>query len=251
MLMSMRSRIEGARALAYYAAALMDLADHHPDVTQRRSHQARVDLLIPVIKAWSTEMAVEVASLGVQVHGGMGFVEETGAAQHLRDARITTIYEGTTGIQANDLIGRKFLRDRGQAMKDLAASIGAEIAALADHPHPQLAPIAAQLKAALGELQRASEWLLAEGSQQLVHAYAGAWPFLKLTGNVVCGYMLARSAAVAGRHLVAGTGDLAFYDAKVKTARFFADHVLTECAGLAQEVVAGGASVVALEDAQF
>ncbi len=251
MLMSMRSRIEGARALAYHAAALMDLAEHHPDPDRQRSHQARVDLLIPVIKAWSTEMSVEVASLGVQVHGGMGYVEETGAAQHLRDARITTIYEGTTGIQANDLVGRKFLRDRGQAMQDLAQSIGGELAAMTDHPYPQVRMIAERMQAALAELQRACEWLLHDGSQQLVHAYAGAWPFLKLTGNVVCGWMLARSAAVAGRHLVAGSGDLGFYDAKVKTARYFADHVLAECAGLAAQVIEGGASAVALDEAQF
>jgi alkylation response protein AidB-like acyl-CoA dehydrogenase len=251
MLMSMRARIEGARALAYYAAVRMDLAEHHPDPAERRALQARVDLLIPVIKGWSTEMAVEVASLGVQVHGGMGYVEETGAAQHLRDARITTIYEGTTGIQANDLIGRKFLRDKGQAMQLMQSEIAAEAAALADHPYPQVHTIAAPLQAALAELGRAADWILSAGAQDPVQVYAGAEPFLQLCGNVFCGFLLARSAAVAGRQLVAGTGDLSFYDAKVKTARFFAEHVLPQCSGLAQAIVAGGASVVALEEAQF
>jgi alkylation response protein AidB-like acyl-CoA dehydrogenase len=251
MLMHMRARIEGARALAYYAAVRMDLADQHPDAEVRRGHQSCVDVLIPVIKGWSTEMAVEVASLGIQVHGGMGYVEETGAAQHLRDARITTIYEGTTGIQANDLVGRKFLRDRGQAMRSLIGEIECELAGLTQHAHPQVRAIVAAEQAALGELKRAGLWVLAVGAERPVEAYAGAWPFLKLAGNVLCGFVMTRAAAVAAARIAAETGDLAFYDAKIKTARFFADHILSECGGLALEITEGGASVMALDEGQF
>ncbi len=251
MLMNMRARTEGARALAYYAGALMDLAEFHPDAQERKRHQARVDLLIPVVKGWSTEMAVDMASVGIQVHGGMGFVEETGAAQHLRDARITTIYEGTTGIQANDLIGRKFLRDRGAAMTALLAEMESEVTALQSHGDLNVQAIAARQLAAMHELGCAARWVLATGATQPAEVYAGAWPFLQLTGNVVCGYLMARSARVAADRLAAGEGDLLFYDAKVKTARFFADHVLTESVGLTQAITEGGDSVTALSEAQF
>ena len=251
MLMTMRARIEGARALAYWAGALMDLAEQHPDEAVRRRHQAQVDVLIPVVKGWSTEMAVEVASIGIQVHGGMGFVEETGAAQHLRDARITTIYEGTTGIQANDLVGRKFLRDRGHGLMSLLGEIECELAGMADLAYPALQAIVGREQAAVQDLKRAGQWVLSHGGSHPVQVYAGAWPFLKLAGNVLCGYMMARSAAVAAGKLAAGQGDLAFYDAKVKTARFFADHVLSECAGLVTAITEGGDSVVALSEEQF
>ena len=251
MLMNMRARIEGARALAYHAGALMDLAEQHPDADTRRRHQACVDLLIPVVKAWSTEMAIEVASLGIQVHGGMGYVEETGAAQHLRDARITTIYEGTTGIQANDLIGRKFIRDRGAAMQVLVGEIECELAGHAAGASPELQAIVVRQQHAVAELKRAGQWILEQAAAQPVPVYAGAWPFLKLTGNVLCGFMMTRAAAIAARHLADGDGDLPFYDAKLKTARFFADHILSECGGLAQTIIEGGDSVMALSESQF
>jgi 3-(methylthio)propanoyl-CoA dehydrogenase len=236
MLMLMKSQTEAMRALAYVVAATMDFAQKTGD----KKHQAFVDLMIPVVKGWSTETGIEIASLGVQVHGGMGFVEETGAAQYLRDARITTIYEGTTGIQAMDLVGRKIGRDGGASAKQWIAEVRKLDAELARYP---------EIRKALAEGLKAVE----ESVQFIVGAkdprvpFAGAVPFLKLMGIVAGGWQMSRAALAAEK----ASGDDSFHKAKIATARFYADHVLVQAPALANTVVNGAAGVLALSEDQF
>ncbi len=246
MLMSMRARIEAMRALAYVTAAAQDNAHHNPDETARRSAQAFAELMIPVVKGWSTESAVDIASLGVQVHGGMGFIEETGAAQHLRDARITTIYEGTTAIQANDLIGRKIAREQGATIKVVIADMRAACAQL----DGDLAAVGARQNAAVDALERAVSWIVAHFATDPKAAHAGAVPFLHLLGITAGGWQMGRSAVIARARIAAGDTD-PFWAAKLATTRFYADHVLTQAAGLAESIVAGAAGVLELADDSF
>jgi alkylation response protein AidB-like acyl-CoA dehydrogenase len=236
MLMLMKSQTEAMRALAYVVAGAMDIAHKTGD----KRHQGFVDLMIPVVKGWSTETGIEIASLGVQVHGGMGFVEETGAAQYLRDARITTIYEGTTGIQAGDLVGRKIARDGGAAAKAWIGEVKKLDGQLAAHP---------ELRRTLADGVKAVE----ECVQFIVSAkdprapFAGAVPFLKLMGIVAGGWQTARAALAAGK----ASGDDSFHKAKIATARFYADHVLVQAPALRNTVVNGAAGVMALSEDQF
>jgi 3-(methylthio)propanoyl-CoA dehydrogenase len=249
MLMSMRAQTEAMRALAYVTAAALDSASHHPDKTQREQHQAFVDLLIPVVKGWSTETGIEVATTGIQVHGGMGFIEETGAAQHLRDARITTIYEGTTGIQANDLIGRKIAREGGQTAKAVLALIMATCEELKSDK--ELADIRTALQTGAKALAEAIEFIVGHFKTDPGATLAGAVPFLKLMGIVCGGWQMARAAQVAQRKLKAGEGDQAFYRAKIVTAKFFASHFLAQAPTLRNVIVDGGADVMALAEESF
>jgi hypothetical protein len=248
MLMTMRASVEAARALAYVTAGALDRAHHDPDAATRKAQLALAELMIPVVKGWSTEMAQQMASLGVQVHGGMGYVEETGAAQHLRDVRITTIYEGTTGIQANDLLGRKILRDGG---KTLAAAIAAlrdtERALVAAGPE-DLAAIGARVKTGLDALADAGKHVVARFAQDPREALAGAVPLLELAGIVFGGAQLGRAALIAKNKLAAGDGDARFLRGKIATARHFADHALTHAPALRDTVVAGSAAALALAD---
>jgi hypothetical protein len=255
LLMSMRAQIEAARALAYVAAAACDAGHHHADEATRKANQACYEYLVPIVKGWSTELSIEVTSTGVQVHGGMGFIEETGAAQYYRDARILAIYEGTTAIQANDLVGRKTVRDGGAVVKGLIAQIRQTEAAL--------------LVAATGEYSAellAIQWRLADGAQALEQVveyvldniksdikgvFAGSVLYLKLAGIVLGGWQMARAALVASDKLKAGDGDAQFYRAKIATAQFYADHILTQAASLQVAIVEGGAGVLALDVEQF
>ena len=242
MLLTMKSTTEAARALALYAAFQLDLATYSGDEGQRAAAQSRTDLLIPIVKGWCTEMGNEMAAIGVQVHGGMGFIEETGAAQYVRDARITTIYEGTTGIQANDLLGRKLGRDRGAAMSSLLADMSRELESLpGDDP-----VVGATRKAALesvGLLKGATGALLEMmGSPRPDRAMAVAVPYLKLCGYVVGGWLMARAAAIAGKHKDGADRD--FYRAKLRTVLFYAEQVLPVTIGLARIVTSGANSVV-------
>ena len=246
MLMSMRSRIEAMRAIAYVTAAAQDHAHSNPDESARRKAQAFADLMIPVVKGWSTESAVDIASLGIQVHGGMGFIEETGAAQHLRDARITTIYEGTTAIQANDLIGRKIAREQGAT----ALAVIAEMRAVAVGLDGDLAGIGARLAVAVDALDRAVSWIVANFSADPKGVHAGAVPFLHLFGIVAGGWQMGRAAIIARERLAAGESD-PFWSAKLATARFFADHFLTQASGLAESVVGGAAGTLEIADESF
>ena len=251
MLMDMKARVEAMRALAYYAAGQMDRAHGLADPAQRQAAQSRADLLIPIVKGWCTENALGVASDGVQVFGGMGFIEETGASQHLRDARITTIYEGTTGIQANDLIGRKLARDDGAAMKRLLAVMedDVESAKASDAPADAvLDSIAAELDKGLSALAAASNWLLAAGPRE---AAAGAVPYLKLCGTVIAGWLMQRGAQAATLQLAHGTADADFLAAKRITAQHYALHVLPQADALCETVVEGATTTLGLADAQF
>ena len=250
MLMTMRAHAEASRALAYVVASAHDAAHCHPDVDRRKREQAIVDLMIPVVKGWSTEIGVEIASLGVQVHGGMGYMEETGAAQHLRDSRISTIYEGTTGIQANDLIGRKMARDRGAVFGEVLGMMRAVEQQLARSDSADLKAIRARLAVAVDALERAGAWVVETFAADIRAASAGAVPFLRLFGVVAAGWQMARAALVAKARIDAGDGD-PFYPAKIITARFFADHVLTQAEGLAATVISGAASVLALPVDQY
>jgi len=250
MLMTMKSYAEATRALAYVVAAAHDAAVHHADAETRKRNQAFVDLMIPVVKGWSTESGVTIASIGVQVHGGMGYVEETGAAQHLRDAQISTIYEGTTGIQANDLIGRKMAREGGATLKSVIAMMRALDGDLAKQGGAHFAAIRSRLAAGVDALATAGEWLVATYGKDVRAASAGAVPFLKLLGIVAGGWQMARAALIAQAKVDAGDGD-PFYPAKVVTARFYADHVLSEAAGLASSVTDGAEGVMALPEDMF
>ena len=251
MLMTMRAFTEAMRAVAYVTAAAMDNANRHPDANARMHHQRFVDLMIPIVKGHSTEMAQEIASLGLQVHGGMGFVEETGAAQHLRDSRITTIYEGTTGIQANDLIGRKTARDGGAAARAVVAEIRKVALELTSNADASLHPIGAALGESADALSRAIDWMVPAYGEKPRDAHAVAVPYLRLWGIVVGAWQLGRAALVAARHLREGTGDARFLRAKLVTARFYADNLLPQAPALARSVVHGGESALALSAEQF
>jgi len=247
----MRAHIEAMRAVAYVTAAAMDNARRHPEAEARKRHQAFVDFMIPIVKGCSTELAQELTSLGVQVHGGMGFIEESGAAQHYRDARITTIYEGTTGIQANDLIGRKTARDGGAVAKSVIADVEKTAADLAGHADVNLRGIGAKLKDAAASLHAAVDWVVPAFAPNTRAAHAGAVPYLRLWGLVTGGWQIGRAALVAAGHLKDGTGDTRFMQAKIVTARYYADCLLPQAAGLAQAVIGGGDATLALAADQF
>ncbi|HUP98808.1 MAG TPA: acyl-CoA dehydrogenase [Usitatibacter sp.] len=249
MLLTMKSTTEATRALAYWTSALLDRAKKHPDETERRRCQAMVDLLIPVVKGWSTENGIEVASLGIQVHGGMGFIEETGAAQHLRDARITTIYEGTTGIQANDLVGRKVGREQGKTALALVEEIEKFAAELVATKNLHIPSVANRLSSAVASLKEATQWIAQAYAANPAAVAAGSVYYLKLMGITCGGWMLARGAQVAARQLEAGGGDPAFLRGKILTARFYGDHILPQAMGLAAITMRGGDSVLAVEEA--
>jgi 3-(methylthio)propanoyl-CoA dehydrogenase len=251
MLMSMKSQVEAMRALAYYTAAIFDIAKHHVDSAERKRHLMLGELLIPIVKGWSTELGIEIASLGVQVHGGMGFIEETGAAQHLRDARITTIYEGTTGIQANDLIGRKLGRDGGATAHALLGMMGDTAKELADSDDADCKAIAANLREGIGALAEASQWMGENAAKDARLPAAGAVPYMMLAGYVAGGWRMACAAAAARRGLASKAGDAAFYKGKIATACFYADHILPKASALKHEVVHGARSVMMLTEAQF
>ncbi len=226
MLLSMRAQIEAMRALAYYTAGATDRARHHPAHDIRIAQQRRVDLLIPVVKAWCTDLGVEIASTGIQVHGGMGFIEETGAAQHLRDARITPIYEGTNGIQANDLVGRKLLRYHGASAGELIEEMRASDAELAVQPGDDMAAIREPLAAGVEALATATRWMVANGEADAPRALAGAVPYLKLAGTVVGGWLMAKSGLAAQRRLRERAGNAPFLQAKLVAPRFYAEQML-------------------------
>ena len=245
MLMTMRAYTEGCRAMACTAAAAYDAAHHHPDADLRKQNAAFYEFMVPLVKGYSTEMSMEVTSLGVQVHGGMGFIEETGAAQYYRDARILTIYEGTTAIQANDLVGRKTSRDGGQTALAIAKQIEKTIAELTANASANALAVAKRLDAArLAYVDVVN--FVATGVKASPNAvFAGSVPYLMLAGNLMAAWQLARSLLVAQEQIKAGV-DVAFMQAKITTARFYADHILVKAAGLRDSIVEGHESVTAL-----
>ncbi|MEO1222633.1 MAG: acyl-CoA dehydrogenase [Pseudomonadota bacterium] len=241
MLMAMRSQVEAGRALTYYAVGALDRSKRHPDQAERQRAGALVDLLTPMVKAWCTDMGVEVASLGIQVHGGMGFIEETGAAQHYRDARITPIYEGTNGIQANDLVFRKVLRDDGAAAKALIAEMAAPLDGLST-----INRITDRLRASLDDLHAATDWLLRTGKDNPIIAASVSAPYLKLFAITVGGWLMARAAAATSNG-----ANPDFAEAKRATALFFADQVMPQTVSLLPAIIEGAESVMALKVEQF
>jgi alkylation response protein AidB-like acyl-CoA dehydrogenase len=251
MLMTMRSQIEAMRALGYYTAAAIDGALKDPDAAAGKRMQDRADVLIPIVKAWFTDLGNEIASMAVQVHGGMGFIEETGAAQHLRDARILPIYEGTNGIQARDLVGRKIARDGGEAMQALVAEMRGLIDELKSQPGDDLAAIREGLEAAADALADATKWVAQSVKADLVTALAGSAPFLRLAGTALGGWLLAKGALVAQGKLATRDGDPAFLEAKLVTARFYAEVVLPPALAQLGPLKAAGRTVFALKEDQF
>jgi len=251
MLLGMKAQIEAGRALTYFAAATLDTAKRHPDAAERQTAQALVDLLTPVVKAWCTDVGCEAASTGVQIHGGMGFVEETGAAQHLRDARIAPIYEGTNGIQAADLVFRKVARDGGRSAADFLAEIAALDAALADAQGDDMRAIRTHLTDGLDALRDATGWIASTAKSDPTGAAAGSAHYLRMFGLVAGGFMMARAALAAAECQTAGIGDPGLAAAKRTTARFYAEQFLPQARGLLAPIREGHATVMTLAEDQF
>ncbi len=245
MLMTMRAYVQGCRALASVAAAAFDVAHHHPDAQARKEHQTFYEFMVPLVKGFSTEMSLEVTSMAVQVHGGMGFIEETGVAQYYRDAKILTIYEGTTAIQANDLVGRKTARDGGQAAKAIAAQVATTVADLRANGSADALAMAKRLDAARAAFVEVVDFVAGHSKASPNAVYAGSVPYLMLAGNVMAGWQMGRSLLVAQAQWAAGV-DQEFMQAKISTARFYADHILTKVPGLRDSIVEGADAVTAL-----
>jgi alkylation response protein AidB-like acyl-CoA dehydrogenase len=247
MLLWMRAATEAMRALAYYTASMSDRGRHHADAAERFRAHRRAELLIPVVKAWCSDLAVVVASTGIQVHGGMGYVEETGAAQYLRDARITPIYEGTNGIQAHDLVGRKLKRDNGEAAAALVTEIRDTVSALQQAGSTDPTAIAAMLREGLAALESANSYLI---KAEAAEAAAGSSPYLMLLGTVSAGWLMARQALAAQRRRDANGDDAAFLATKLLTARYYAEHFLALAPGYLPGITAG-ATVLDSDPRQF
>ena len=245
MLMTMRAYTEGCRAMATVAASAFDAAHHHPDAQTRKDNQTFYEFMVPLIKGYSTEMSLEVTSLGVQVHGGMGYIEETGCAQYYRDAKILTIYEGTTAIQANDLVGRKTSRDGGQSAKALARQIEATESLLVACGNTDAVVVARRLKAARESFLDVVNFVAGNSKASPNAVYSGSVPYLMLAGNLMAGWQLGRALLVAVEQIAQGV-DVPFMQAKITTARFYADHLLTKAPGIRDAIVEGADSVTAL-----
>lgn len=251
MLLSMKSRTEAMRALAAVMAESMDHAALNPDPEIRESHQAFVELMMPIAKGWFTETGLDIASIGIQVHGGVGFIEETGAAQYLRDARITTIYEGTTGIQAMDLVGRKIGRDGGHAIGMVIVRMRQVQTDLeSSHAHAELRAIGAQLNNGIGDLEAAVESLVNSWAGGPKPALAGSGPFLELLGIVAAGWQMGRAALAADR-LLESDPDSEFLSNKILSCRFYADHVLSKSTGLRHAIVSGSGATLTFPESAF
>ncbi|MBV8466835.1 MAG: acyl-CoA dehydrogenase, partial [Burkholderiales bacterium] len=248
MLMTMRALTEAERALTYFACGALDRATRHPEALEQQKWNAVVGFLTPIVKAWNTENASRIASLGVQVHGGMGFIEETGAAQFLRDSRISAIYEGTTGIQAMDLVGRKTAAEKGMTAKALLADVGNVASQLAA---ADLGDLAESLNKSLSHARSAVNYVIEQFDGKPREVAAGSVPFLELMGLVLGGWQMGRAALVAKQKLAANDGDTAFYESKLTTVRFYTQYLLPQTASLVDVILHGGASVMALPEEAF
>jgi alkylation response protein AidB-like acyl-CoA dehydrogenase len=250
MLLSMKAQTEATRALAYYVASHLDIAKRHEDATARLEAQSVVDLLTPIVKAWSSDTGIEVANTGVQVHGGMGFIEESGAPQHLRDARITAIYEGTNGIQANDLVGRKIAYDEGAALRTLLETI-TKSADDMDSEDPAIGTMTEALLSSTQVLEDVGNWIVSTYKSAPNDVAAGAVPFLRLMGLVCGGWLMVKGAAGARRKLDQSDGNPDFLRMKIVTARFFVEHLLVQCASLGEIVTDGGSTITNVDETSF
>jgi len=251
MLMLMKSGIEAMRALCYVTAASLDYVHHADSDELKAAHSTRFALLTPVVKAWCTELGQELSSLGVQIHGGMGYIEETGAAQHFRDARITTIYEGTTGIQAQDLVGRKVLRDSGLSMQTLLTEMRLVADAIADLDQDNLGELHKNYLKGLEDLENATNWLLENYQSDANAPGSVAVNFMMLMGTVCGGWQMARAVVIANEKLNAGAKDSDFYQSKITTARFYSEHYLPRAGAYLGSIIAGSDSIMALANEQF
>ncbi len=251
MLMTMKALVEASRAVALVGSAEHDVAHRHPDDMQRLAAKKRLDLMTPVVKAWSTEVGQEVTTLGIQIHGGMGFVEETGAAQFYRDARITTIYEGTTGIQANDLIGRKILRDNGAALHDLRDELLVFNKLMQAEAGSDFPIISQRFAVALDDLSSATDFLLANADGDPLLAGSVSYNYLMLLGTVLGGWLMGRSAVISAEHLSANQGDPKFLRNKIATARFYAEQILPRTHVYKIGVLAGSKTIMGIEAADL
>jgi len=245
MMIDMKSRVEAMRAVSLYAAQAMDCSIRQPDERAKAKAQQRLDVLIPVVKGWSSEVGNLVTGVALQVHGGMGFIEETGAAQHYRDARITTIYEGTTGIQAADLVGRKLLRDGGEAIYELIEQARVDLAQINSGESETLKVIFTSVSTALDRLSGATGWILEAGIKDPRRPYASSSHYLMLWGSVAGGWQMARAAGVAARHLATGEGHQEFYRSKSLTCRHYCEQVLPESEAHYQAIISGSDTVLA------
>ncbi len=251
MLMAVRSATEAARALAYSCAACIDFAKRSPDPAAREAAKAREELLTPLVKAWITDFGSETTSVALQVCGGMGYVQETGMAQHVCDGRVLSIYEGANGIHAGDLVFRKIVRDQGAALRALLAEADEVLAAIAKDSSPAFKALHRHLGDSVVYLRASTAWILQNAKEHVADVAAIATPFLRLAGNTVAGFYLIKSAWIAQSDLAAGQGDPAFLTAKIATAHFYAEHVLPLNAGLAMIVTEGAGSVRALPEEGF
>jgi alkylation response protein AidB-like acyl-CoA dehydrogenase len=251
MLMVQKATIEAMRALAYVTAASLDFAARHPDEKERKRHKAFIELMIPVVKGWCTESAVELCSTALQVFGGMGYIEETGIAQQYRDVRIITIYEGTTGIQALDLIGRKLLRDMGAAAKATGSQMDRVARDCAASGNATVKRVGAALGKSLEALNETSQWIGMNAMGDLHKAFACSVPYLRLWGTVAGGWQMARAAQISAEKIAKNDPESEFYKAKLATAAFYATHVLPQCTWFKRQIVDGSADVMALDETQF
>ena len=255
MLMLMKSRVEACRALAYYTSGLLDRAHALTDAEERKKTLYLAEFMIPIVKGGGTEMGIEVTSLGVQIYGGMGFIEETGAAQHWRDSRITTIYEGTTGIQANDLLFRKLMRDQGATAKIVFGEVHATAKALGASGKPELQAIGQRLGVSLKAWTEATEWLAANAKTGLSGVLTAAVPYLPLAVTVCGGWFMGKAALAAAGYLEKGERgekiDAPFYRNKIASARFYADQMLPQASAYAATVMAGDAAIAGLGSELF
>ncbi|TAM56621.1 acyl-CoA dehydrogenase [bacterium] len=251
MLMWMKSQLEAMRALSYVTAMSLDFAHRHPDEKVRREHKAFVELMIPVVKGWCTETAVDLCSTAVQVFGGMGYIEETGIAQQYRDVRITTIYEGSTGIQALDLVGRKLIRDMGSTATAVVTKMKKFAKELQGDDNADVKAIGAAFARGVETLADTSQWIGMNAMGDLHTAFACSVPYLKLWGVVAGGWQMARAAQIAARKIAAGDREADFYQAKLATARFYATNVMSQDAWLQRQIKESSADVMTLSEGQF
>jgi acyl-CoA dehydrogenase len=250
MLMTMKSLIEAMRATACVTAAVLDITRHTDDADTRAATLERSALLTPIVKGWMTEVAQELTSIAVQIHGGNGYIEETGAAQHLRDARILTIYEGTTGVQAIDLLGRKVLADGGTGMQRMLADIG-ELATRLAESGPELDSIRTAVAAGRQRLEDATKWLLSQAQKNPAVVFLAAYDYLMLAGTVIGAWQMGRAAEVAHRKLQDNDGDADFCTAKITTAKFYAEQIFPRSAAYYEAVTSGGTAAMELSEEQF
>ncbi|NNM98352.1 MAG: acyl-CoA dehydrogenase [Candidatus Eremiobacteraeota bacterium] len=250
MLMWQKANIEAMRALAYVTAASLDFAQKSPDEKTRKEHKAFIELMIPIVKGWCTENAVELCSNALQIFGGMGYVEETGIAQQYRDVRITTIYEGTTGIQALDLVGRKLIRDMGATATTVIKTMEKFAKEAAAHPNADVKAVGEALLKSIASLAEVSQWIGMNAMGDLKKAFACSVPYLKLWGVVAGGWQMARAAKVAAEKIAAGDKD-PFYTAKLATAKFYASHVLSQGAWYKRQIIDGAGDVMTLPEEGF